>query len=759
MPKRYLRRPDGTLAEYSGGSGGGISREEFDELSEAIEELQKGSGTVVSAVEPADDDIPKVFIDGEIPTSKTEVLAELEYVSKTESFHAYLEIKCQGDSSMGYPKKNFTIKMFSDEARETKLKKEFRGWGKHNKYVLKANYIDHTHARNIVGSKLWGQIVGSRSDYNSLPDGLKYSPNNGAIEGFPIKVYNNGTYQGIYTWNIPKDDWLYGVDEDNANQFVLYGQHNTNGVYAKTANNFRALWNGVSQSNGQWEVEVGTNSDIVKTALNNVISLCMNADDATFKSTLNSYLDVQSALDYYIFCYTICALDSLAQNMILVSYDGTKLYCSAYDLDSTFGLWWNGSKFVSPSYRCPEDYQERYSLLWERIESLYVEELKSRYAELRASVLSFANMVTHFERFMDVIDSDLYAEDVTIYTGIPSASTNNITQIRNYIRYRLEYVDGEIDALGTEIPEPDEPSENPCTGITLDKTELIIDGKGTQVITATVTPVDTTDAVVWTSSAPTVASIVTEDNICTVQGVADGSATITVRCGKYNASCSVSVSNLTINILKDVGWENGYINDNTGELVTGGKNDISSGMFAVDTFAGQNVVLNIYTHDTAGTNKIAYYDENQSYLNNVKLYGGKFTIPAECKYARFSILKATTNGKDVLKLYAPVDNLFDYDAVIVGTPDDPTDTGTKHYKLAVSPGDSYLVYGGWRVDYISTDGSVMKKFTGDSTIIDVYTIPDGVSWLALSATVIDVTQAKPGIASEWTEIGSSELLK
>ena len=428
----------------------------ISELSGQIRDLEE-NGVIGSRIEPREDDIPKVFIDGIIPTTKDEVLAELTYVSKTDNFHAYLEIKCQGDSSMGYPKKNFTIKMFSDEARETKLKKEFRGWGEHNKYVLKANYIDHTHARNIVSAELWGEVVASRSDYDSLPQELRESPNNGAIEGFPIKVYNNGTYQGIYTGNMPKDDWLYGVDEDNPNQFVLYGQKNTDGVYAETANNFRKLWDGVSQSDREWEVEVGTNSDIVKTALNNVISLCMNADDETFKNTLNNYLDVQSALDYYIFVYTICALDSLAQNMILVSYDGTKLYCSAYDLDSTFGLWWNGQSFVSTSYRCPEDYQERYSLLWERIEKLYAEELKERYSKLRKSVLSFSNMVTEFERFMDVIGLDLYEEDLKVYSDIPSGNTNNITQVRNYIRDRLVYCDSEFEKLGEETDEPDIP--------------------------------------------------------------------------------------------------------------------------------------------------------------------------------------------------------------------------------------------------------------------------------------------------------------
>ena len=79
-------------------------------------------------VEPSENDIPKVFINGNIPTAKDDVLAELDYVSKTESFHAYLKIKCQGDSSMFYPKKNFTIKMYSDEAREVKLEKSFKDW-------------------------------------------------------------------------------------------------------------------------------------------------------------------------------------------------------------------------------------------------------------------------------------------------------------------------------------------------------------------------------------------------------------------------------------------------------------------------------------------------------------------------------------------------------------------------------------------------------------------------------------------------------
>jgi hypothetical protein len=99
-----------------------------------------------------------------------------------------------------YEKKNYTIKF--DNAFEAK-----EGWGEQKKYCLKANYIDFSHARNVVSAKLWSQIVASRSVAN---ENLASCPNYGAVDGFPILVVINGEYQGIYTFNIPKDIWCYG---------------------------------------------------------------------------------------------------------------------------------------------------------------------------------------------------------------------------------------------------------------------------------------------------------------------------------------------------------------------------------------------------------------------------------------------------------------------------------------------------------------------------------------------------------------------
>lgn len=178
-------------------------------------------GITPEILEPQENDIPIVNITGDLPTAKSqgEYNVRISYKSLTDKFDDYGTVKVQGDSSTSYPKKNFTVKLFSNSGRTIKDKRQFRDWDKpRNKFVLKANWIDHSHARNIVNARLWSQIMKSRSDFGSLPSEL--TSGNLAIDGFPVKVYNNGVYMGLYTWNLPKDS-LYGlVDEVDSNAIV-----------------------------------------------------------------------------------------------------------------------------------------------------------------------------------------------------------------------------------------------------------------------------------------------------------------------------------------------------------------------------------------------------------------------------------------------------------------------------------------------------------------------------------------------------------
>lgn len=491
--------------------------------------------TIKSNIEPQEDDIPKVFINGAIPTTKDAVLAELTYISTTLSFHSYITIKCQGTSSMKYPKKNFTVALFEDEARSVKQKIAFKNWGAQNKFCLKANWIDLSHARNIVSARLWADIVESRADYDTLPELLKTSPNNGAIDGFAIKVYNNGVYQGRYTCNIPKDKWMFNMDDKEDNHCVLCGENYDGGC-------FRSL---PKIDGSDWSDEIHDKApDNIIASWTGVVNFVMTSTDTEFKTNLSNYFDVQSLIDYHLFGIAMCGLDSYGKNQIYMTYDGIKWIASMYDLDSTWGLYWNGETIVQPTYERSkfEDFVNGRlgNLLFERLEQNFYTELQARWLELKAKPLSLINIINRFERFIEIFPNELIKEDYAsttasgAYSGIPSVARNNLQQIRNFAVERQAYADEYFAALTPIIPVP-------CTGLTLNHSSTTLEGKSNVTLVATPEPSNTTDKLIWSSGNT---DIVTVSNTGVVTSIFKGSTTITVTCGSFSASCAVTVSGI-----------------------------------------------------------------------------------------------------------------------------------------------------------------------------------------------------------------------
>ena len=485
-------------------------------------------------VEPAYDDIPKIFFGGALQQTKDEAVVPFRYISKTDDFSGYAEIKAQGNSSMSYPKKNQTVKMFKDEACDSKMKVDFKGWGKQNKHVYKANWIDLTHARNVVSARLWADVVKSRANYADLPELLRTSPNQGAVDGFPVKVYAAGVYQGRYTLNIPKDKWTFNMDDELDEHCVLCGENYVSGCFRAAAN----------INGNDWTDEIHDAAPAsIKTRWNQVIGFVMNSTDEELRANLSQYFYIDSLIDYYLFGLASCGLDAFGKNQIYMTYDGQKWIASMYDMDSTWGLYWNGSKFVATDY-ARTSYEDMVNgrqgnLLYMRLEQLFWSELQTRWAELKNGALSIENIINRFERFTDIAPAELVKEDYASttgggkFTGIPSKDTNNIQQIRAFALARHAWTDTYVAGLTPEV-------QIPCTGISLDKNTLTFTGEGTQTITATVTPDGCTDKTTWVSNNTSVASV----NDGVVTAIANGNAIITAKCGDYSASCSVVVSGI-----------------------------------------------------------------------------------------------------------------------------------------------------------------------------------------------------------------------
>lgn len=512
--------------------------------------------------------LPILELTGDVSAMTKDNAVELAYVYGERSGTA--SVKWQGSSSLAYPKKNYTIKF--DNAFEA-----VEGWGEQKKYCLKANFIDHSHARNVVNAKLWGQIVKSRGtsigllhpgmtpkpdaytyedgvltcNYNLfdngsivfsdifmgtgqytisceafIPEGatdlrvcsgyirantgtfvdkvatlssagvwetvtftdlwceditytllmgvatsgakfrnirienvggygngslfyyvcpikqIQSLPNGGAIDGFPCVVMLNGEFHGLYTFNIPKDGWMFGMNDTTIPQAILCADTQND------ACGFKALATLTDDFDLEY-VSDEANSDWVLTSLNTLISAVMNSDGTDLDTTVAKYLDLDSAIDYLIFTALVGGADMVRKNYLLVTYDGVKWFFSAYDMDSTHGLWWSGKEFISANeYPHINEYNHR---VMELIMTHKADALKARYEELRSTVMSEDNAGLEFTNWAAKIPSAILNEDVRKWPTIPSSSASNTAQILNWYRLRAVVEDEKIGSSGGSL--------------------------------------------------------------------------------------------------------------------------------------------------------------------------------------------------------------------------------------------------------------------------------------------------------------------
>jgi len=373
-------------------------------------------------------DIPKLYLQGNINEmwEKSDVRqVSFVYDDGDQSISGYAEIKIQGTSSIDFVKKNYTLKFYEDEALEDKLKIDV-GWGPQNKYCMKANWIDRTHARNVVTARLAAKM-------QAKFDLLTQAPNNGLIDGFPIEIYDNGEFLGLYTFNIPKDAWQFGMDEDNPDHIVICGENWEAATLFEEMPDFET-----------WAVEVGEESEETLRKMERLFDFVMNSSDEDFKAHFEEYLNLDSVLNYYVMADLAYLEDNLGKNMLIATYDGMVWYLSLYDLDSSWG--------TNPQGSGTTEYNEtllnmRRSRLMRRIEDAFPEELAKRYFELRGDILSNEGIMAEFEAFRAQIPTMTFQKEIQRW-GMGFIRTKDELPGADYdqIRGYLQAVSDRLDA-------------------------------------------------------------------------------------------------------------------------------------------------------------------------------------------------------------------------------------------------------------------------------------------------------------------------
>lgn len=345
--------------------------------------------------------IPVITLDGECLNDYTNwndkstfYPATLTFADGDNTFTKDIEIKPQGTTSLYAPKKNFTIK-FSEGIELAS------NWGAQEKYVLKADYIDPTRSCNVVSAGLAAEM---NEKYGVMAD----TPNHGVIDGFPVWVKINGEDAGIFSLTIPKDAWLFGMDENNAKHLVLACEGWSPASRMQSAE---------IDYEADWTFEVGEPTDENKAAFERMVEFVCTANDAEFVADFDQYLDLDACLNYLCYINIAYANDNVAKNMLMVTYDGNVWYPALYDLDSLWGVNYDGTAMAEPSGQWSSELLSDGNCLLYRVNHLFADQVRERYWELREGILSKEHIMERFEEYAARIPQEYFEIDHALWNA------------------------------------------------------------------------------------------------------------------------------------------------------------------------------------------------------------------------------------------------------------------------------------------------------------------------------------------------------
>ena len=435
-------------------------------------------------------------------------------------FKKHAILNAQGNSSLSFIKKNVAIDFCDDEWIGDKTPNIRIGeWVPQDSFHMKAYYTDFFRGVCAVSYKLYDQIVRTRGnmydrpwkkalidmpkidtttksfgnpyigDYSLLTDtGARCFP-----DGFPVAVYLNGAFYGIFSFQLKKHRDNYHLDKSTAEHVHLDGTINYNilwngnivwgtgdngfevrnpkNLYAIGGNKYDAdikqeeiagedevnAWIAAGQlpdgtvisskikKNLQMTAKVkkyiqdfANTINIIKAAASTYEASSKTDEDLkTFKTVFEKYYDVENLIDYIIISDLIKNEDGFSKNWQWFTYGGIKWYVGLYDCDICYGAFWDGGRttdvltsHLNTSLNLPTGYIIKY----------YVSELNARYKYLAdMDIISANNVFSYIKDWTMRIGTSFYEEEYKKWKDSPCISDSVV---------RSEYWELVIDEEG-----------------------------------------------------------------------------------------------------------------------------------------------------------------------------------------------------------------------------------------------------------------------------------------------------------------------
>ncbi|EIX9225182.1 CotH kinase family protein [Klebsiella pneumoniae] len=376
------------------------------------------------------------------PTSKDDAIkGSVRIDIDGEVFSAYCLLSVQGATSAAYPKKNMSIELYPDATYAKTVSLKIGDVLPHEEWVFKANWIDSTHVRNTLCYNLWDKVVETRRSWPKREIDNTYIGKTGAAavdtgatghpKGYACITYLNGDFYGIGDLMIGKKRKNYNIAKNEATQ-ILIGFDG--------AVNIPAL-----PDDGTWELKAPSKSHDETTAALNAWRAFASSSQADFAANASAHLDATNIIDFYVFMCVICAPDCVQKNTQFLTWDGVKWYFMPYDLDTVFGLRWDGKEIsYAPTLNLFDNglVMGANRTFWNKVRTTWLTEMNARYAELRtAGVFSVDTVYTLARDLMSRYSEEMFAAEYAKWPTVPSLNVTSLDQILTWLDARLNYLD------------------------------------------------------------------------------------------------------------------------------------------------------------------------------------------------------------------------------------------------------------------------------------------------------------------------------
>lgn len=415
----------------------------------------------------------RILVEGDLPTPGTVPNMSVSFFEgKIPLFSASGTWQTQGQTSNNANKHNWKLKLKNADTGN-KLGVRIGSWFPMTSITLKGYGTDRTLVRDSMTTALWSEmhkypsgLLAPKSAY-AYWDHTDFGEHTGALfttRGFPVELWQNGAFLGLYVLRSPADNPDYLMDDANNQHILIQPQHAGN------------IWNGTFVST-EWVVQSPSISgyndqDDITTTAPDVNAACQRilkwlgdcvSGSVDARATYRQYLDLNSFLDYVLLCEVAGSFDSMQNNFMLGSWGGTSTsgiwYFWPYDEDETWGLVWGLTGTQSDADQIGWVMDESTLItsqnpgFFKLAHTVFKPELRARWRQLRdAGIISAANINRLIKDQSDLIDPTMMAQDIANWplTGATGAPANmplpnkwSIPYIMNYAETRIAWIDAQ----------------------------------------------------------------------------------------------------------------------------------------------------------------------------------------------------------------------------------------------------------------------------------------------------------------------------